>query len=270
MIHSTAVIHPTAIISDGAQIGENTIIGAYSIIGSNVQIGRNNTVASHVVIEGYTTFGDDNKIFQFASIGANPQDLKYSGEASRLTIGSKNIIREYVTLQPGTQGGGMLTSIGDQNLFMSSSHIAHDVHVGSGCIFANSSAIAGHVVIGNRVIVAGMVGIHQYVHIGDLSMIGAGSMVSKDIPPYCIAQGDRAGLVGVNKIGMERAGYDQSQISSVKLIFRKLFLGSGLLRDRISTLSDTTKVDSPESKLLNFVKTSKRGVCSVRSRIEEE
>jgi UDP-N-acetylglucosamine acyltransferase len=271
----TPSIHPTAIVADGATIGAGSVIGPFSIIGPQVQIGKNNQIGPHVVIDGFTTVGDDNRLFQFSSIGAPPQDLKFRGEPSRLEIGNGNTIREFVTLQPGTEGGGMVTQIGDRNLFMSSAHIAHDVIVGSGCVFANSAAVAGHVVIGDRVTVGGMVGIHQFVRIGDYAMIGAGSMVAKDVPPFSIAQGDRAGLAGINKIGLERAGFSDSDIAQARSVFRKLFLGAGTWQERLTALTNSA-VGNEDSQgelvklLLDFVRNSERGVCSMRSRQGEE
>ncbi|MCL4139356.1 UNVERIFIED_CONTAM: hypothetical protein GTU68_039304, partial [Idotea baltica] len=202
-------IHSTAIIHEGASLGEGTEVGPYSVIGSKVKLGKNNIIKSHVVIEGNTEIGDENTFFQFASVGAAPQDLKFHGEDSKLIIGNKNTIREYVTLQPGTEGGGMLTSIGDQNLFMASSHVGHDCKVGNANVIANSVALAGHVTIHDFVIMGGLSAVHQFVRIGDSSMISGGSMVIKDIPPFSIAQGDRASLVGINKIGLERRGFSK-------------------------------------------------------------
>lgn len=259
-------VHPTAIVADGAVIGEGTSVGPFSVIGPNVRIGKDNVIGPHVVLDGDTVLGQGNRIFQFASVGAAPQDLKYRGERSRLEIGDRNIIREYVTLQPGTEGGGMVTAIGNQNLFMSSAHIAHDVRVGNGCVFANSAAVAGHAVVGNRVTVGGMVGIHQFVRIGDFAMIGAGSMVAKDVPPYAIAQGDRAALAGVNKIGLERAGFSDSEITEARTVFRKLFLGAGTWQERIEAFGIGEGYGSLVKQLVTFVRSSERGVCVMRSR----
>ena len=263
-------IHPTAVISDGAVIGEGTSVGPFSVVGPHVRVGKDNVIGPHVVLDGHTTLGDGNRIFQFSSIGAPPQDLKYRGEPSRLEIGDRNIIREYVTLQPGTEGGGMVTIIGDQNLFMSSAHIAHDVRVGSGCVFANSAAVAGHAVIGNRVTVGGMVGIHQFVRVGDYAMIGAGSMVAKDVPPFALAQGDRAGLAGINKIGLERAGFSDTEVAEARSAFRKLFLGSGTWQKRVEALGNGEGYGPLVKQLIAFVRASERGVCTLRSRSSED
>lgn len=263
-------IHPAAIIAEGAVIGEGTSVGPFSVIGPHVRIGKDNIIGPHVVIEGHTLLGDGNRLFQFASVGAPPQDLKYRGEPSRLEIGDRNIVREYVTLQPGTEGGGMVTAIGDQNLFMSSAHIAHDVRVGNGCVFANSAAVAGHAVIGNRVTVGGMVGIHQFVRVGDYAMIGAGAMVAKDVPPFAIAQGDRAALAGINKVGLERAGFTDAEIAEARSVFRKLFLGAGTWGERLQALSSVEGGGPLVVQLLSFVRASERGVCVMRSRSGED
>src|SRR4051812_37827219 len=165
MIHSTAIIEP------GAQIDSSVSIGPYSVIGPHVRIDAGTTVGPHTVIDGHTTIGRDNRIFQFASIGAEPQDLKYRGEASRLVIGDRNIIREFATLNPGTEGGGMVTSVGDQNLLMVYSHVAHDSHVGSHCVLANGATLAGHVTLDDHVIVGGLAAIHQFVRVGESALL---------------------------------------------------------------------------------------------------
>lgn len=263
-------IHSTAIIASGAEIGSGTVIGPYSIIGPNVKIGSNNRINSHVVIEGYTTIGDDNQIYQFASIGANPQDLKFKGEPSQLLIGNGNIIREFTTLQPGTSGGGMKTTIGDKNLFMANSHVGHDSIVGSGNILANSVAIAGHVTIGNNVNIGGLSGIHQFVHLGDVSFIAGGSMVVQDIPPYCLAEGNRAGLVGLNSVGLKRRGFTEEQISDIKRAYREVFMGSGVLKERVGEAIAKFGAMPHVLAFLNAVQRSERGVSPLRKELERD
>ena len=224
MASQATEIHATALVDPSAKVGEGTTIGPYSIIGPNVVLGRRNKVGPHVVIEGRTTIGDENTIFQFASVGAVPQDLKYRGEPSELRIGNGNIIRECATLQPGTKGGGMLTQIGSNNLFMANTHVGHDSKVGDRCVIANSAALAGHVTLGNGVIVGGLSGIHQFVRIGDIAMLGAGSMVAQDIPPYAIAQGDRATIQGLNRVGLERNGVSREDFALLREVYRLVFM----------------------------------------------
>lgn len=259
-----ANIHPTAVVAEGARIGEGSTIGAYSVIGPHVVMGCNNRVGPHAVVEGHTTLGDENTIYQFASVGSAPQDLKYHGEASTLSIGNRNIIREYVTIQPGTEGGGMKTVVGNSNLFMANSHIGHDTLIGSANIFANSCALAGHVLVGNYVNIGGLTGIHQFVTLGDSCFLGAGSMVSNDVPPFCMAQGDRAGLVTVNVVGLERRKVGAEEIRAIRSLFRDLFLGKGLLKDRIVAAREEYSAYPMAMQLIEFVATSKRGVCSTR------
>jgi UDP-N-acetylglucosamine acyltransferase len=239
----SAGIHPTAVVAPGAVIGEGTTIGPYCVIGPHVVLGKGNRLLSHTVIEGHTAIADQNTFYQFSSVGAHPQDLKYRGEPSELRIGSHNTVREGVTLQPGTEGGGMLTSIGDHNLFMANSHVGHDSTVGSRCVFANCATIAGHVIVEDSVILGGLVGVHQFARIGNLSMLGAGAMVSQDIPPFCIAQGDHAELIGLNKIGLTRAGFGEDAVSELTQAFKALLLapkGSGTLRDRLASLREAS------------------------------
>jgi UDP-N-acetylglucosamine acyltransferase len=254
-------IHPTAVVADGAEVGQGTCIGPYSVVGAHVRIGRNNVIGPHVVIEGRTSLGDENKIYQFASVGAPPQDLRYKGEESFLEIGNGNVIREYVTLQPGTAHGLMRTKIGNNNLFMACSHIAHDVIVGDSNIFANSASLAGHVAVGSGVIVGGLAGIHQFVRLGDRCILGAGSMIPKDVPPFCMVQGDRARLTGINKIGLQRAGYSKEDIRRFKRLFRHIFFGGAGLRARVSAAL-LTEVDYELGfKFLDFLNSdSERGI----------
>lgn len=257
-------IHPTAIIAEGAEIGDGTTIGAYTVISSQVKIGRNNKIGSHVVIEGRTTIGDHNNIFQFASIGAIPQDLKFHGEESRLEIGDNNLIREFTTLQPGTEGGGMLTKVGNNNLFMTGAHVAHDVKMGNHNIMVNNAGLAGHITIGDHVIMGGQSGYHQYIRLGDYSIIGGGAMVTKDVPPYCVAQGDRAGLAGINKVGLERAGFSAEEQRLLQNLYRDIFLAEGTFANKLASLIEKNKGNAIAEKFLLFLKDSERGIVLPR------
>jgi len=216
------------------------------------------------VIEGHTSLGIENTIFQFASVGAAPQDLKYRGEASKLTLGDRNIVREYVTLQPGTAGGGMVTSIGSRNLFMACAHVGHDCHLGDGNVFANSVGLSGHVTIGSCVVVGGLSGIHQFVRVGDFAMLGGGSMAVNDVPPYSMVAGDRAALMGINKLGLERAGFSPEQIQRVRRLFRKLFFSKGLMKEKIARAREEFADESFVDTILCFVESSERGVILPR------
>lgn len=259
-------IHSTAVIHDGAVIGEGTTIGAYSVIGPHVRLGKANRIASHVVIEGHTSIGCNNQVYQFASVGAAPQDLKFRGEASTLEIGDGNIIREYTTLQPGTAGGGMRTTIGDKNLFMANSHVGHDCHIGSANVVANSVALAGHVTVGSYVTLGGISAVHQFVRLGDYCFLGGGSMVAHDVPPYCIVEGNRAALAGLNVIGLERRGFNASDIDKLRSIYKRLFLDSGVFRVRLEALRPELAAFPAGVVLLNFIDSSERGLCIPRRR----
>ncbi|MCO6430186.1 MAG: acyl-ACP--UDP-N-acetylglucosamine O-acyltransferase [Deltaproteobacteria bacterium] len=258
-------VHPTAIVSESAVIGEGSTVGPYSIIGPKVVLGTNNRVGPHVVIEGNTRIGNNNQIFQFASVGSAPQDLKYRGEESTLVIGDNNAIREGVTLNPGTAGGGMETRIGDRNLFMAMSHVGHDGVIGNDNVFANSAALAGHVWVGNGVIVGGLVGIHQFVRLGDLCILSGGTMVVKDIPPFCMAQGDRCGLIGINRIGLERRGFSREQILELRSLYREIFFkSSGLMRERVDKARPKYGAAALGKAFLDFFSDTQRGLTFPR------
>ena len=256
-------IHSTAIVSKSAEIAEDVQVGPYSVIGPNVKIGSGTWIGPHVVVEGYTTLGSKNRLFQFSPVGSAPQDFKYKGEPTLLNIGNSNIIREYVTIQPGTIQAEGKTVVGNGNLFMASSHVGHDSVVGNGNVFANNVALAGHVNIQNQVIIGGMVGIHQFCTIGDNAMLSGGSMVVKDVPPYCIAQGDRARLRGLNTIGLQRAGFSKDQIIDIRKVYRNLFKSSGKMSERIASIPQEITSKSHISTLIEFIKSSQRGICSV-------
>lgn len=253
-------IHPTAIVDADAKLAADVVVGPYSIIGPDVVIGEGTRIGPHVVIEGKTTIGSKCEIYQFASVGARPQDLKFRGEPSTLIIGDRNLIREFVTLQPGTAGGKMTTVIGNGNLFMANSHVGHDSEIGDGNIFANSVAIAGHVTIHNHATLGGLSAVHQFVRIGSYAFLSGGSMVGQDIPPYCFGQGDRCHLRGVNVVGLQRGQFSEEEISAVKKVYRILFGAVGAAQPRLELIpSELLELDAVQ-RLVDFVKTSERGL----------
>lgn len=262
-------IHSTAIIDKCAELDSSVEVGPYCIIGPKVKIGAETVLNSHVVIEGNTSIGKKNKFFQFSSIGAVPQDLKYHGEDSRLEIGDANTIREYVTLQPGTSGGGMLTKIGNNNLFMANTHVGHDCIIGNANIMANSAALSGHVLVGNNVTIGGLAAIHQFVRLGNYAFIGGGAMVTADIPMYCTCVGDRAKLTGLNQVGLSRNGFNDSQISQLKKLYREIFYASGVLKTRIAELKTKYAAEKICLDLLEFIESSPRGIAIPRKTQEQ-
>ncbi len=263
-------IHPTAIVAAGAEVAAGARIAAYAVIGPHVRIGAGTTVGPHAVIDGRTTIGRENRIFQFASVGAEPQDLKYRGEASRLEIGDRNIIREFATLNPGTQGGGLLTSVGDQNLFMVYSHVAHDSRVGSHCVLANGATLAGHVTLEDHVIVGGLAAIHQFVRVGESALLGGGAMVIHDVPPFCTASGDRARLRGLNLIGLKRRGFGAERIRAIKQAYRLLFLSERSFAEAQAVVAAELGREPDVARLLAFLAASSRGIAPAARRDEAE
>ncbi len=243
-----------------AELDSTVEVGAGAVIGAHVRIGARTVIGPYAVIEGETTIGSGNRIFQFASVGAEPQDLKYRGEPSRLIIGDDNRIREFTSIHRGTAGGGMETRIGNRVLLMNYVHVAHDCSVGDDSIIANSTELAGHCVLEEWVVTAGMCGVHQFSRIGAHAIVAAGSKVAQDVPPYSMVAGDRARLVGVNSTGLERRGFGPETIVALRGAFRTLFYGK-LLRDEAlrQVLADAGEI--PEvRRLVDFIANSSRGV----------
>lgn len=259
-------IHPTALIDPSAQIDPSTTVGPFTVIGPDVIIGKNNKIGPHCVIEN-TTMGDDNEIIASAFIGVKPQDLSYKGEPTRVTMGSGNQIRECVTIHRSTHLDSP-TSIGDGCLLMANVHVAHDCHLGNHIIIANSTGIAGHVTVEDRVVMSGMVGIHQFARIGTMAMLSGGAMIPLDIPPYCIAQGERARLVGLNVVGMRRGGLTRESMTQIKRAYKLLFRSGKRLDDSIAELE--AQNPCPEVRhMIDFCKASKRGVTMAKRKINE-
>ena len=254
------MIHPTAIIDPSAEIAGNVTIGPYAIIKSDSVIGSGTTIGPYTTIEQYVTVGENCQIFQYASVGGAPQDLKFHGEKTYLKIGRGSIIREFVTINRGTENGGGITEVGEENYLMAYTHIAHDCKTGKQVILANNSTLAGHITIGDNVTVGGLVAIHQFVQIGDFAYIGGKSAVVKDIPPYVIAAGDRATLHGLNNVGLQRYKFSKSTLSQLKKAYR-IFFRIGLT---VKQASERVKAEVdmiPEvKKFMNFIIESNRGV----------
>lgn len=233
-------IHPSAIIEDGAILGEGVKIGPFCHVGSHVRLGERVELKSHVVVTGNTQIGDETVVFPFAVIGEIPQDLKFSGEDTRLEIGKRNRIREGVTMNTGTSGGGGLTKVGDDCLFMTGAHVAHDAIVGNEVIVANQGAIAGHCIIEDKVIIGGLSGIHQWVRVGRGAIIGAVTMVTNDVIPYGLVQSPRGDLDGLNYVGLKRSGVDRADITALRAAYQMLRQGDGAFQDRAARLSEET------------------------------
>lgn len=247
-------IHSTAIIDEKAHIAGSARIGPYCVIGPDVTIGENVVLKSHVVVDGLTTIGEGTTIHPFASIGGAPQDLKYGGEKSKLIIGKNNVIREHVTMNPGTESGKMETVVGDNGLFMMGAHIAHDCEVGNHVIMANNATLGGHVVVGDYVVIGGLAGVHQFVRIGDHAIIGGMSGVESDIIPYGRVKGERAFLAGLNLIGLERRGFSKDEVRNLQRAFNQLFGEEGTLDQRIEQVSGDFANDDTVMKIVSFAK----------------
>ena len=252
-------IHNTAIIEEGAILGDNITIGAFTIIGKDVKIGDGTIIDSHTLIAGKTTIGKNNHIFSHASIGTTPQDLKFNGEDVELIIGDNNKIREYTLFNPGTIGGGSITKIGDNNLFMGYVHVAHDCIIGNNCIFANGATLAGHVECDDFVVVGGLTPIHQFCKIGTQVMIGGASEVAQDIPPFCLAEGNKAVLRGLNLTGLRRRFDNREDIDAVKHAYRELFESGKPLQEVAKELLETDE-NKYVKELAGFVVDTKRGI----------
>jgi len=252
-------IHPSSIVSPKAKLAEGVSVGAFSIVSDNTVIGADTRIGSHCVIEGNTTIGKGCEIFTGAVVGSRPQDLKFKGEKVFLEIGDNNIIREYCTLNPGTQDGGK-TVVGNNNLLMAYSHIAHDCVVGNGCVLANNCTLAGHVTIEDKAVVGGIVAIHQFVRIGKLSIIGGCSKVVQDIPPFSTCDGHPARVYGLNLIGLRRSGISNDSIRKINQAF-KIFFNSGLsLKHALERAQKELEKTEEILYLVNFAKSSERGM----------
>ncbi len=256
------MIHKTAIIESNSKISKNVKIGPYSIIGANVEIGEGTEIQSHVSIVGNTKIGKDNKIYPFASIGNDPQDLKFQGEETKLEIGDNNKIREYVTINPGTKGGGGLTKVGNNCLFMVSSHIAHDCYVGNNVILANNVPLGGHSHIDENAIIGGNSAVQQFTRVGRSAMIGGMCGVVRDVIPYGIVHGNRSVLQGLNLIGLRRKNFANKEIIILSDAYKEIFKNENLT-DNLKNLSKEYKSNELVKEVINFIeKDKKRPICT--------
>ena len=254
------MIHATAIIDSKAKIGSNVTIGPYSIIKENVIIGSGTIIGPHVVIDSYTEIGSDCHIFQYASIGAEPQALKFEGEETWVKIGRGTIIREFVTINRGTGFGGGITEVGEENFIMAYAHVAHDCKTGRNVILANVATLAGHITIGDYATIGGLAAIHQFVKIGDYAYISGKAAITKDIPPYVIASGDRAKLYGLNKIGLKRHGFSEETLRIMKKAYQMTFRRGFPLKEAIEKVLLEMKPIPEVVRFIDFIKSSERGI----------
>lgn len=259
-------IHPTAVIDSAAQIGSDVFIGPYCVIGPKVKLGDNVRLVAHVVIDGRTTIAKGTVVYPFASLGQRPQDLKFKGEESILEIGANNQIREHVTMNPGTEGGGLLTRVGDNCLFMVASHVAHDCQVGNNVILANNATLAGHVHVGDFAIIGGLSAVHQFVRIGSHAMIGGMSGVENDVIPYGMVKGDRAHLAGLNLVGLERRGFGRDEVRSLRSAYRMLFSPEGTMAERLEEVARLYQNQEHIGSVLDFIRSrSSRALCQPKN-----
>ena len=259
-------IHSSAIIDPAAQIGSGVSIGPFCVIGPKVKLADGVRLIAHVVIDGITSIGKETVVYPFASLGQQPQDLKYKGEASSLEIGAHNQIREHVTMNPGTEGGGMITRVGDHCLFMMASHVAHDCQVGSHVILANNATLAGHVTVGDYVIVGGLSAVQQYVRIGAHAMIGGMSGVESDVIPYGMVKGDRAHLAGLNLVGLERRGFGRDDVRSLRSAYRMLFSPEGTMGERLDEVARLYKDQEYIGSVVEFIRArTNRPLCQPKN-----
>jgi len=260
------LIHPTALIDDSATVGADCSIGAYSIIGPDVTIGDGCWIGPHVVINGPTTLGQRNRIFQFASIGEEPQDKKYAGEDTRLEVGDDNVIREYATMNRGTAGGGGVTRVGSRNLFMAYTHVAHDCQVEDDIILANGSSLAGHVTVGSFAILAGYCCVHQFCEVGEHAFIGLNSVVNRDVTPFTMIVGGYATARGINKEGLRRRQFSDEDIAGLHKAYKALVKNRGDRDAAIDGLQAIMAASDSVARLVDFIQKSERGIMRAGSK----
>ena len=255
-------IHPTAIVEPGAQLGENVEIGPFCLVGGAAELGDGVRLVSHAIVTGRTRIGANTDIYPFACIGHRPQDLKYKGEASRLEIGCNNVIRESVTMNPGTEGGGMLTRVGNNCLFMVGAHVAHDCSIGNHVIMANNATLAGHVLVADHAIIGGLAAVHQFCRIGRHAIVGGMSGVEHNVIPYGSVLGNRAQLSGLNIIGMKRRGVSREDIHTLRTAYRLLFAEEGTMAERLDDVDEMYGDNPMVMEIVAFIRDdSPRAIC---------
>lgn len=258
-------VHPTAIVEAGAKLGDGVKIGPYSVVGGEVELGQGVELVSHVCVAGRTKIGAGTRIFPFASVGHQPQDLKYKGELSTLLIGAECILREGVTINPGTEGGGMVTVIGDRCAFLANSHVGHDCHVGSNVVFSNNVMLAGHCTVGDYAILGGGAAVIQFARVGAHSFLGGMSGLEQDLIPYGMALGNRAHLSGLNIVGLQRRGFSRTDIHALRRAYRLLFADEGTLLERVEDVVAEFSENPIVAEIVAFIKEGgKRSICTPR------
>ena len=261
-----AKIHSTAIVDPAAELARGVSVGPYSLIEGKVVVGADTEIGPHVVIRDYTTIGARCRIFQFAVLGEIPQDLKFKGEVSQLIIGDDNTIREFATMHRGTAGGGLVTRVGNHNLFMAYSHVAHDCLIGNQVVMSNAATLAGHITVEDRAILGGFVAVHQFSRIGHHAFIGGASAVPRDVPPYCIAVGNRAKLVGLNLVGLKRSGLPDTSLQALRQAYELLFQSDLNTKEAVARVRQDVPQCPEVDHLLWFVENSERGLVPVDAR----
>jgi UDP-N-acetylglucosamine acyltransferase len=256
----SANVHPTAIVAPGVVLGEGTSVGPYAVIGESVTLGKGCSVGSHAVLQGPMSAGDGCRFSSFASVGTEPQDLKYKGEATRLEIGARNTFREFVTINRATAGGGGVTTIGDENLFMAYAHVAHDCHVGSRTIFANAATLAGHVTVEDFATIGAFSGVHQFCRVGRHAFIGGYSVITQDALPFIKSVGNRAAAYGINTIGLERKGFSAETIAALKRAYRILFQSGLNTTQALEKIESEIPANDEVAYLVSFIRSSERGI----------
>lgn len=255
-------IHATAIVEAGARLGAGVAVGPYCWVGADVELGDGVALVSHAVVAGHTRIGRNTRIYPFASIGHPPQDLKFRGEVSRLEIGANNVIREHVTMNPGTTGGGLVTRIGNESLFMVGAHVAHDCQIGDHVVLVNSATLGGHVHVGDWAILGGLSAVHQFVRIGRHAMVGGKSGVTEDVIPYGSVTGNRAHLAGLNIVGLKRRNFPREEIHQLRRAYRLIFAQEGTMAERLEDVAELFRDNEAVMEIVNFIRVdSSRPIC---------